>query len=58
MKNYILTWVIGFIVFALFRTLLPSMILGTEISMKKLIVVSSCYGLALIVRQELTDMFF
>ena len=49
------TWLIGFVVFAFIRSLLPDLILNKEISMKKILVVSSCYGLALILRQELTE---
>ena len=56
-KNHLKTWLIGFIVFALIRTILPNMILGKEITAKQVIVVSACYGLALVVRQELTEMF-
>jgi len=55
MKNYTKTWLIGFVVFALIRSILPNLILNQEISMKKIFVVSSCYGLALILRQELTE---
>lgn len=55
MKNYVTTWLIGFVVFALIRSILPNLILNQEISLKKILVVSSCYGLALILRQELTD---
>lgn len=55
MKDYAKTWLIGFVVFALIRSLLPNLILNQEISIKKIFVVSSCYGLALILRQELTD---
>ena len=55
MKNYTKTWLIGFVVFALIRSILPNLILNQEISMKKIFVVSSCYGLALILRKELTD---
>lgn len=55
MKNYTKTWLIGFVVFALIRSILPNLILNQEISFKKIFVISSCYGLALILRQELTD---
>ena len=55
MKNYMKTWLIGFVVFAFIRSLLPDLILNKEISMKKILVVSSCYGLALILRLELTE---
>tara|TARA_B110000037_G_C16895917_1_gene414164 strand:- start:146 stop:322 length:177 start_codon:yes stop_codon:yes gene_type:complete len=55
MKDYTTTWVIGFVVFALIRNILPNLILNQEISLKKILVVSSCYGLALILRQELTE---
>ena len=55
MKNYTKTWLIGFVVFALIRIILPNLILNKETSMKKLFVVSSCYGLAIIIRQELTE---
>ena len=55
MNHYTKTWLIGFVVFALIRSLLPDLILNKEISMKKIFVVSSCYGLALILRKELTD---
>lgn len=55
MNHYTKTWLIGFVVFALIRSILPNLILNQEISMKKIFVVSSCYGIALILRQELTE---
>ena len=55
MKDYTTTWVIGFVVFALIRNILPNLILNQVISLKKIVVLSSCYGLALILRQELTE---
>lgn len=55
MKNYTKTWLIGFVVFALIRSILPNLILNQEINFKKIFVISSCYGLALILRQELTN---
>lgn len=50
-------WLIGFIVFALIRYSLPNFLLGKAIDLKTLIVVSSCYGLALIVRKQMMEMF-
>lgn len=55
--NYLKTAIVGFIVFALIRYALPNYILGKAIELKPLIVLSACYGLALIVRLELMERF-
>lgn len=55
--NYLKTMISGFIVFALIRYALPNYILGLPIDLKTLIVLSACYGLALIVRLELMERF-
>lgn len=57
LKNRLKTWLIGFIVFAVFRTIIPNLILGKEIGIKKVLVVSTCYGIALIIRKDMMDMF-
>lgn len=57
LKSALKMWIVGFIVFASMRYMLPNYILNKPIILKDLLVISTCYGLALIARNELTNNF-
>jgi predicted PurR-regulated permease PerM len=46
-------WAVGFLVYGSLRYIIPSKILGKDINLKSLIVLSSFYGFALLLRRYL-----
>ena len=54
-KFYILfkIWAVGFLVYGSIRYIIPNKTLGKDINLKSLIVLSSFYGFALLIRRYL-----
>ena len=46
-------WAVGFLVYGSIRYIIPNKILGRDINLKSLIVLSSFYGFALLLRRYL-----
>ena len=46
-------WAVGFLVYGSLRYIIPNKILGKDINLKSLIVLSSFYGFALLLRRYL-----
>jgi len=53
-KYYVLfIWAVGLLVYGSIRYIIPNKILGKDINLKSLIVLSSFYGFALLIRRYL-----
>jgi len=54
-RNYFLfkIWAVGFLIYGSIRYIIPNKILGKDINLKSLIVLSSFYGFALLIRRYL-----
>ena len=60
-KDYLKTWFIAFFVFVVFRKMLPNMfldmILNKNTDTGRTVIVAAFYGIAVVVRRELTRRF-